>query len=142
MSAQIRRDILRNWPVLVVDDEADSLEVATRILRFYGADVTTAVNGQDALRAVKRFRPRFIISDLSMPVLDGWGLLYELKMERDTAEIPVIALTAHAMNGDRARAIEAGFHNYLTKPLTTATFMSELLALLMDIPALAVELQS
>jgi CheY-like chemotaxis protein len=140
MSTQIRRDILRGWNVLVLDDEADSLEVATRILRHYGAMVHTAPNGREGLAQVRAVHPRFVISDLSMPVLDGWGFLYEMKQERDTMEIPIIALTAHAMVGDRQRAIEAGFHNYLTKPLTASTFMSQLLQLLLDIPSLAVQL--
>lgn len=133
----IPRTILQNWKVLVVDDEPDSLEVAGRILRHYGADVTIAGNGQEALDAVRLQRPRLIISDLSMPVLDGWGLIYELKQNRATSEIPMIALTAHAMIGDRDRAIAAGFHNYLIKPLTPATFMRDLIRLLVDIPEFA-----
>jgi CheY-like chemotaxis protein len=134
MNTQIRRDILTGWEVAVIDDEPDSLEVATRILRFYGATVQTATNGQDGLALIRRVRPKFVISDLSMPVMDGWEMLYEIQQDRHVSEIPVIALTAHAMVGDRARAIEAGFHNYLTKPLTPATFMSDLLRLLLDVP--------
>lgn len=135
--SNIRRDILNGWDVLVVDDEPDSLDVASRILRHYGAQVYTATNGQEGLQAVRALRPRFIISDLSMPVMDGWGFLEALKRNRDTLEIPVIALTAHAMVGDRERAIVAGFHNYLTKPLTPANFMTDLLRLLDDIPEFA-----
>ncbi len=130
----IPRTILKEWDVLVVDDEPDSLEVAQRILRHYGADVRTATNGQEALTETKKKRPKLIISDISMPILDGWGLIYELKRERAFMEIPVIALTAHAMTGDRERAISAGFHNYLTKPLTPVTFMRDLLILLTAIP--------
>jgi len=140
MSASIQRDILQNWQVLVVDDEPDSLEVATRILRFYGAVVYTAANGKQGLEVVKTIRPKFIISDLSMPEMDGWEMLHELKLNRATLDIPVIALTAHAMVGDRQRAIAAGFHNYLSKPLTTSTFICDLLHLLEDIPELAAEL--
>ncbi len=139
-TAAIRRDILKGWNVLIADDEPDSLEVATRILRYYGANVATASNGQEALDLVSKVSPRFVISDLSMPVVDGWGLLYGLKQNRDTADIPVIALTAHSMVGDRQRAIDAGFHNYLTKPLTAANFMRDLLQLLMAEPSLAPEL--
>ncbi|MEO8607877.1 MAG: response regulator [Chloroflexota bacterium] len=136
----IRRDILQNWKVVVVDDEPDSLEVAVRILRHYGADVHTAINGSDGLNTIRALRPKLVISDLSMPEMDGWGMLGELKLDRATIDIPVIALTAHAMVGDRERAIMAGFHNYLTKPLTPATFMKDLLVLLTDIPAFALEL--
>ena len=140
--APIRRDILQNWTVVVVDDEPDSLEVAVRILRHYGAEVQTAVNGADGLHTIRATRPKLVISDLSMPEMDGWGMLTELKLDRTTMDIPVIALTAHAMVGDRERAIMAGFHNYLTKPLTPATFMKDLLVLLTDIPEFAEELKA
>ena len=137
----IPRTILQNWNVLVVDDEPDSLEVAFRLLKHYGANVTTANNGQEALDAVKGMHPTLVISDLSMPVLDGWGLIYELKNNRATTDIPTIALTAHAMSGDRERAISAGFHNYLIKPLTPSTFMNDLLTLLVEIPEFAESLK-
>ncbi len=140
MSSEIRRDLLKGWAVLVVDDELDSQEVASRILRHYGAYVHTAFNGKFGLELAARARPRFIISDLSMPVMDGWEMLKELKLNPATREIPVIALTAHAMVGDRERALSAGFHNYLTKPLTVKNFMSDLLQLLVDIPSFATEL--
>nr|AIA12629.1 Response regulator receiver domain protein [uncultured bacterium] len=140
MSSQIRRDILKGWTVLVVDDELDSQEVASRILRHYGAFIHTAFNGKFGLDLARSVHPRFIVSDLSMPVMDGWELLHQLKLDVSTVNIPVIALTAHAMVGDRERAIAAGFHNYLTKPLTPATFMRDLLGLLTDIPELAADL--
>lgn len=128
------RTILIDWDVVVVDDEPDSLEVAHRLLKHYGANVQTASNGQEALDIIRAKPPKLIISDLSMPVLDGWGLIYELKNNRATLDIPVIALTAHAMSGDRERAISAGFHNYLIKPLTPATFIRDLIALLVVMP--------
>lgn len=140
MNPPIGRTILQGWRVLVVDDEPDSLDVAQRILRHYGAEVFTAVNGRDALAQVRKVRPDLIISDLSMPEVDGWGLLFELKQDRTTMDIPVIALTAHAMAGDRNRGIAAGFHNYMTKPLTPSTFMSDLLILLANIPELESQL--
>ncbi len=133
----IPRTILQNWNVLVVDDEPDSLEVATLLLKHYGANVIQACNGQEALAAVRANHPKLVISDISMPVMDGWSLIRELKRDRSTLDIPVIALTAHAMVGDREKAITAGFHNYLSKPLTPSTFMRDLLHLLVDIPALA-----
>ena len=134
MTTTIPKNLLKNWTILIIDDEPDSLEVATRILRFYGAVVITGSNGQEGLAAAKAKRPKLIISDISMPILDGWGLVFELKNDRSMMDIPVIALTAHAMNGDRERAISAGFHNYLTKPLTPKTFMADLLTLLVEIP--------
>lgn len=140
MSSPIRRDILKGWVVLVVDDELDSQEVAGRILRHYGAFVHTAFNGKFGLELAGNVRPRFIISDLSMPVMDGWEMLHQLKQDQDTKDIPVIALTAHALNGDREKALAAGFHNYMSKPLTPKTFMNDLLNLLTKIPELTAEL--
>jgi CheY-like chemotaxis protein len=139
MIAKIRRDILCDWNILVVDDDPNSLSVATIILKYYGAAVHTACNGQEGLTQAKSLRPKLIIADLSMPIMDGWTMIDKLKRDVATTDIPVIALTAHAMVGDRERAMAAGFHNHLTKPLTPATFMSDLLKLLMDIPEMALE---
>src|SRR6185503_19690307 len=97
MTTPVTRSILKGWVILVVDDEPDSLEVATRMLQHYSATVHTATNGQMALEVAQKVLPRFILADLSMPVMDGWGFLYELQHERSTMEIPVFALTAHAM---------------------------------------------
>jgi CheY-like chemotaxis protein len=130
-------DLLKGWNIVVIDDEPDSLEVARYILDFYGANVLTATNGKEGVALVEQSKPRFVISDLSMPEMDGWEFLSELKSTVEIQDIPVIALTAHAMRGDRERALTAGFHNYLTKPLTANTFMDELLALLLDIPQLS-----
>jgi CheY-like chemotaxis protein len=135
--SNIPKDLLQDWDVVVIDDEPDSLEVARYILDFYGANVHTATNGKEGVELVEGVKPRFVISDLSMPEMDGWEFLSELKSTISTSDIPVIALTAHAMRGDRERAIAAGFHNYLTKPLTANTFMDELMVLLLDIPQLS-----
>lgn len=135
--SKIPPDLLKDWDIVVIDDEPDSLEVARYILDFYGANVHTATNGRAGIELLETVKPHFVISDLSMPEMDGWEFLKNLKSTVDTREIPVVALTAHAMKGDRERAIAAGFHNYLTKPLTATTFMDELLSLLMDIPQLS-----
>jgi CheY-like chemotaxis protein len=130
-------NLLEGWTIVVLDDEEDSLEVAEVILDEYGATVHTASNGEDGLARVREAKPRFVISDLSMPIMDGWGFINAMKEDLSLAPIPVIALTAHAMVGDRERAVAAGFHNYLTKPLTVDTFMADLVRLLIDIPELA-----
>jgi len=136
----IPRDLLRGWTVVAVDDEPDSLEVATRILRYYSATVITATNGREGLAQALEHRPKLIVTDISMPVADGWEFIYELKHNIRTRDIHAIALTAHAMVGDRERAIAAGFDNYITKPLTAANFMRDLLRILMDIPVFSEEL--
>src|SRR5947208_14725892 len=101
MNTTIQRDTLKDWDILVVEDEIDSLEVAERILKFYGAKVHSATNGQQGLDMLitQSLHPRFIICDLSMPVMSGWEFVDQLKRNRATLDIPIIALTAHAMIG-------------------------------------------
>src|SRR5258708_7253019 len=128
--------VLVNWLVLVVDDEEDSLEVAQMLLEMAGATVLLATNGREALTLIRQQHPHFILSDLSMPDVDGWRLVHDLNRNRTTLDIPVIALTAHAISGDRERAIQAGFANYITKPLDPDKFIQQLLNLLVAIPEL------
>lgn len=131
---RIPEDLLTGWDILIIDDEEDSLELAEILLTEYGATVYTAENGRQAIDVVREVQPRFVISDLSMPEMDGWGFVQSMKKDEQLANIPVIALTAHAMKGDNQRALDAGFFNYLTKPLTVDTFMQDLVGLLLEIP--------
>lgn len=134
------KHLLEGWTIVVIDDEEDSLLVAEILLTEYGATTFTAENGEEGLTLIRHVKPKLVISDLSMPVLDGWGLIHEMQNDVLMREIPAVALTAHAMVGDRERAIAAGFHNYLTKPLTVETFMEDLVRLLVVIPELAQDL--
>src|SRR5574341_1599682 len=124
----ILKEEIANWRVLVVDDHVDSREVAALTLGLQGAQVVGAANGEDALNLLDGWRPTFILLDLSMPVMDGWALLHHLRLNENTASIPVIALTAHAMTGDRDHALEAGFDHYITKPFSPISFVDDLLA--------------
>ena len=128
---------MNGWNVLVVDDEPDSLDVAGTLLEMVGVVVLTASNGKQGLEQATLHHPIFIVSDLAMPQMSGWQMLKQLKENPATQNIPVIALTAHAMQGDRERAVAAGFHNYLSKPLRPETFINDLLKLLIDIPQIA-----
>lgn len=134
MSNPIPRNLLAGWAVLVVEDDYDSREIAVRVLKHYGAQVYTAGNGAEALAVLETITPRFIVSDWSMPVMTGWEFIERLKADARFRDLPVIALTAHAMVGDKEKAIEAGFYSYLTKPLSAGTFMRELVALLQSVP--------
>src|SRR5688572_18973563 len=125
----IEKSSVKEWKVLAVDDEPDSLEIVSRILTFHGAAVHTASNGKAALEILSTFTPTFIIMDLSMPGMDGWEMLFSIKNLPNMKDVPVVALTAHAMKGDRERAVGAGFHHYLTKPLNPISFFDDLLAL-------------
>lgn len=130
-------DLLQGWDIVVVDDEEDSLLVAQLLLDQYGAKTYTGSDGEEGLALISSVKPKLVICDLSMPVLDGWGVISRMKSDPVLNVIPAIALTAHAMVGDRDRAIDAGFHNYLTKPLTVETFIQDLVDLMVNIPELA-----
>jgi CheY-like chemotaxis protein len=121
-----------SWDVLVVEDEPDSLEVATRMLKLAGANVFAANNGREGVDLARKIRPRFILSDLSMPGMDGWEMIEALRQTKATMETPVIALTAHTMPGDRERAMAAGFHNHISKPLDPTKFIQQLANILVD----------
>ena len=136
------KDQLKGWIVLIVEDEPDSLEVAMRWLKLAGADVYTAENGREALKICNEVKPHLIISDLTMPVMDGWELLYELRQSPDTANLPVIALTAHALSTVRDRALEAGFIAHIPKPLSPTKFIDQIISIIKDVPELAVNLNS
>ena len=126
--------------ILIVEDNEMNRDMLSRRLERRGFEVTTAVDGRDGIAQAISGIPDLILMDMNLPEIDGWEATRILKSDSRTTHIPVIALTAHAMVGDRERAIMAGFHNYLTKPLTPATFMKDLLVLLTDIPAFAHEL--
>src|SRR5690348_6273706 len=96
---------ITSWTVVVVDDEMDSIEVVTEVLEFYGATVYNASNGVHALEVLQTVTPDLILSDLSMPQMDGWALLSNIRKIERLAGIPVIALTAHAMTGDEQRGM-------------------------------------
>lgn len=128
--------VFEGWRIVVVDDEPDSQIVASMMLEMAGAEVLTADDGQQGLSVIRDNNPHLVISDLSMPNLDGWGMMRELNKDRSTMDIPVIALTAHAMSGDRERAIRAGFANYITKPLDPDKFLGQLVLLVSDEPSL------
>ena len=130
---EIPDNALKGWTVVVIDDEPDAAEVVSMLLEMHGATVLVSSNGREGLDMINKHRPRFVITDLSMPQMNGWELTQALKKsDRRVAEIPIVALTAHAMTGDRSRALEMGFHNYLTKPLLPDTFVPQLLDLLID----------
>ncbi len=128
----ITGDALIGWTVLVVEDEPDAAEIVQILLMMYGAKVEIAVNGREGLEKARSIKPKFIIADLSMPEMSGWEMIKRMQDDRVLASIPVVALTAHAMTGDREKAMQAGFRYFLTKPLHPETFVNDLLVLLRD----------
>ncbi len=117
--------------ILAVDDEADNLEVLKATLEvIHGAVVCAVTSCSDALACLDSFRPTLIVTDISMPQVDGYGLLKLLKERPDTVALPVVAVSAHAMKGDRERILSAGFDGYIGKPFEIMSIGTELEACL------------
>jgi len=127
MITTVRRDLLHGWDVLVIDDDPASLDIVRLLLRHYGATVHTAINGEEGLSKLESITPRLILSDLSMPIMDGWAMISRVRANPTTAHIPIVALTAHAMVGDSERAISVGSSAYMSKPINPSTFMTDLM---------------
>ena len=103
--------------ILVVDDKSVSRELIRELLEASGHVVQEAVNGADALDLIRRQAPDLVFLDLQMPVQDGFSVIRELRNDRRFPKLPVVAVTASAMIGDRERAIAAGFDSYIAKPI-------------------------
>ncbi len=119
-------DDVGSWIILIVDDEPDNVTIAEKIFTHYGASVYKAVNGIEGLHVLESVMPSFILLDLSMPKMDGWEMHKKIRENPRTQVIPVIALTAHAMDGDKERVLLAGFDGYIAKPFRYAHFLTEI----------------
>jgi two-component system cell cycle response regulator DivK len=103
--------------ILLVEDNEMNRDMLSRRLRRKGFEVTVALDGAEALQAALAEAPALILMDMSLPVMDGWEATRRIKAEAATAAIPVIGLTAHAMDGDREKCLAAGCDDYDTKPV-------------------------
>ena len=117
--------------VLVADDKATSRELVRTVLEKSGYTVAEASDGIEALRNARELKPDLIILDLHMPGMDGFGVIQEIRRDRELAATPVLALTASAMQGDRERALSAGFTGYIAKPIQLHALRSEVERLLL-----------
>ena len=125
------------YRVLVVEDERDNRHLFYQLLTFHGCQVLTARDGREAITVAQREVPDLILMDLSLPALDGWEATRAIKGIPELAHIPVIALTAHAMVGDRERALAAGCDGYISKPIDVSSFFDQVCAYLADPPPAA-----
>jgi two-component system cell cycle response regulator DivK len=114
------------WKVLIVEDDFDNLNVATQVLSFRGVEVCVAEDGLTGLKALEEFTPTIVLMDISMPQMDGWEMLRHMRDNPRTADLPVIAVTAHAMAGDKERVLAAGFDGYIRKPFDVLTLLDEI----------------
>jgi CheY-like chemotaxis protein len=115
--------------ILLVEDNDMNRDMLTRRLVRNGHTVVVAVDGEEGISMAKREAPDIVLMDMSLPVLDGWSATRRLRAEPATREIPVIALTAHAMSGDRDKALEAGCNDYDTKPIDLPRLLAKIAAL-------------
>src|SRR5207245_306429 len=110
------------WPgmtarILAVDDVSHNLELMTYLLQASGHDVLAAASGHEAVRVAKQSHPDLVVLDVQLPDISGYRVLEELRADPELADVPVIAVTAYAMVGDRDHALAAGFDGYLSKPI-------------------------
>jgi predicted ATPase/signal transduction histidine kinase len=109
---------LKPPPLLIVDDDQSTIETLTDYLEAKGYTIIVAANGREAIEMNRLHHPNAILMDIKMPVLDGLGAIEQLRGDPAFVKLPIIALTALAMNGDRERCLAAGANEYLTKPVT------------------------
>ena len=116
--------------ILVVEDNEENRDSLKRRLERRGFEVLVAEDGEKGIDAATAEKPDLVLMDMNMPILDGWEATRRIKALPDLAATPVIALTAHAMTGDRERAIEAGCVDYHTKPIDFPKLLSQLESIL------------
>ena len=116
--------------ILLVEDNEMNRDMLSRRLSRRGYAVVIATDGQEGVERAISERPDLILMDMSLPVKDGWAATREIKADAQLAATPVIALTAHAMSGDRERAMEAGCDDYDTKPVEFERLVGKIQALL------------
>ena len=116
--------------LLIADDNEQNRDMLSRRLQRRGFDVLLAHDGRAAVEMARAERPDLILMDMNMPQLDGWEATRQIKAQPEVADVPVIGLTAHALEGDRERALEAGCADYHTKPVDFAKLTAQIEALL------------
>ena len=118
--------------ILLVEDNEMNRDMLSRRLSKRGFEVVIAVDGAEGVELARSESPALILMDMSLPVKHGWDATRELKADADTAKIPVIALTAHAMPGDEQSALEAGCDDYASKPIDVPKLVEKIRRLCPD----------
>jgi two-component system cell cycle response regulator DivK len=116
--------------LLIVEDNEMNRDMLSRRLQRRGYEILIATDGAEGLAATRELSPDLVLMDMSLPVIDGWEATRQLKAQPEFKAIPIIALTAHAMSGDREKALEAGCDDYDTKPIELPRLLGKIEALL------------
>jgi len=114
------------WLVFIVDDEPSNVGVLELVLDFHNATTRLATSGRECLELMNEELPSFLLVDIQMPEMTGYELLEKLRENEHWRDIPVIAVTAHAMSGDQTRIIQAGFNGYIPKPVNVTSLIDDL----------------
>jgi len=109
--------------ILVIEDNLDNLEMVSFLLERGGFQTISATDGRSGLETARTDQPDLILMDLTIPEIDGWHLAQQLKQDPATAKIPLLAMTAHILPGDRKKAMDSGCDGYITKPLDIPNFI-------------------
>jgi len=118
--------------ILLVEDNEMNRDMLSRRLTKRGFEIETAVDGAEGVKKAQTTAPDLILMDMSLPVMHGWDATRQIKADAATRDIPVIALTAHAMTGDREKALEAGCDEFETKPVELPRLLEKINTLLPD----------
>jgi CheY-like chemotaxis protein len=116
--------------ILIIEDNPANLELVAYLLESAGYAVLVAANGLEGVAMAQREMPTLVLCDLQMPVLDGYGVLEQLRTDPIRRDLAVVALTAFSMRGDEDRVLTAGFNGYLSKPIDPETFVAQIEAFL------------
>jgi len=116
--------------ILIVEDNEMNRDMLSRRLKRKGFDVSVAIDGQQGVLMASSMQPDLILMDMSLPIKDGWTATRELKEKDNTKHIKIIALTAHAMDGDKQRALGAGCDDYDTKPIDLKRLLGKIESIL------------
>ncbi|MEX2488597.1 MAG: response regulator [Pseudomonadales bacterium] len=122
------------YKILLVEDHAMNRDMLSRRLEKLGYEVVTATDGRQGVATASRVQPDLILMDMSLPVMDGWEATRQVRANPQTAEIPILALTAHIHAYDRDKAMEAGCNEYETKPIDLQQLTEKMEMLLKDLP--------
>lgn len=120
--------------LLLVEDHEEIWDFLSRRLKRRGFDVVLAFDGRQGVEMARAEKPDVILLDMNLPVIDGWTAVRELKAGGETAPIPIIALTAHAMSGDREKTLQAGCNDYHPKPIDFSRLLSQIDAAMQNRP--------
>ncbi|MFZ4826926.1 MAG: response regulator [Phototrophicaceae bacterium] len=134
--------VLKGFTATVIDDEAHNLQIIRRLLQAVGVEVTAFEGAEEALKSIQHSHPDFVITDVLMPNMDGWGFAQAMRTETSTQHIPIIAFTAMSNFDDLNAVATHPFDVCIKKPIVVAEFIPQFIQIIQSIPSLNAKLQA